>query len=78
MSKDLEQVDWYYLPLDPQENVCMPFQNNINTRVLEKDYFVRKFDCQAMHVPGSYAVQNNRNGPVTCSGTNSCSTIKSL
>lgn len=42
MSRDLEQVKWNYLPLDPQENVCMPFQNNLNTRKLEKDYYVAK------------------------------------
>ena len=82
MYKDLEQVDWYYLPIDPQENVFMPFQNNINTRVLEKDYFVRKFDCQLPHIPGSYPTKPQLGrytaGPVTCSTTNSCSTMKSL
>ena len=41
MSKDLEQANWQYLPKNPQENVFVPFQNNINTRILEKDYFVR-------------------------------------
>jgi hypothetical protein len=40
-ARDLEQVDWYILPLNPQENTCMPFINNLNTRVLEKDYFNR-------------------------------------
>ena len=43
--KDLEQVDWYYLPMDPQENVITPFNNNVNTRVLEKDYFIRTHNC---------------------------------
>jgi hypothetical protein len=38
--RDLEQVDWYTLPLDPQENVCMTFQNNLSTRILEKDNFI--------------------------------------
>jgi hypothetical protein len=37
-ARDLEQVDWYTLPLNPQENTCLPFQNNLSTRVLEKDY----------------------------------------
>ena len=82
MYKDLEQVDWYYLPTNPQENVFMPFQNNINTRVLEKDYFVRKFDCQSQHIPGSYPTKSQLGkytaGPVTCSSTNSCSTMKTL
>jgi len=38
-ARDLEQVDWYTLPLNPQENTCIPFMNNLNTRILEKDYF---------------------------------------
>jgi len=42
MVRDLEQVKWAILPLDPQENVCMPFQNNLDTRKLEKDYYVAK------------------------------------
>lgn len=40
-ARDLEQVDWYILPLNPQENTCMPFINNLSTRILEKDYFHR-------------------------------------
>lgn len=43
--RDQEQVDWYYLPLNPQENTCMPFQNNLSTRILEKDYYVEKIPC---------------------------------
>ena len=41
-ARDLEQVKWAILPLDPQENTCMPFQNNLDTRKLEKDYYVAK------------------------------------
>jgi hypothetical protein len=44
-ARDLEQVDWYYPPLNPQENTCMSFQNNLNTRLLERDYFVAKVPC---------------------------------
>lgn len=44
--RDQEQVDWYYPPLNPQENTCMPFLNNMNTRILEKDYFTPKRFCQ--------------------------------
>ena len=40
--RDLEQVNWSILPLNPQENTCFPFQNNLNTRILEKDRFVAK------------------------------------
>jgi len=28
-----------YLHHDPQENVCLQFQNNLSTRILEKDHF---------------------------------------
>jgi hypothetical protein len=43
--RDLEQVDWQYPPLNPQANTCLPFQNNLSTRILEKDYFTPKRDC---------------------------------
>jgi len=43
--RDAEQVDWYYPQLNPQENTCMPFLHNLNTRVLEKDYFIVKVPC---------------------------------
>jgi hypothetical protein len=38
--RDLEQVNWAILPLNPQENTCFTFENNINTRLVEKDSFV--------------------------------------
>jgi len=44
-ARDLEQVDWYYPPLNPQENTCFPFQNNLSTRILEKDCFQTKRPC---------------------------------
>ena len=40
MARDLEQPHWSYLFLDPQENTCFPFQNNLSTRILEKDNYV--------------------------------------
>jgi hypothetical protein len=40
MARDLEQDNWKMLPLDPQRNVFMPFQNYLSTRILEKDHFV--------------------------------------
>lgn len=36
-ARDLEQVNWYYPPLNPQENICFPFLSNVNTRILERD-----------------------------------------
>ena len=38
--RDLEQTNWSILPLDPQKNTCFTFQNNLSTRILEKDVFV--------------------------------------
>lgn len=40
MYRDLEQTRWEYPLMNPQENICIPFHNNINTRILEKDNFV--------------------------------------
>jgi len=45
LYRDLEQSNKYPLFLDPQENVCMPFQNNLNTQLLERDRFVPKIPC---------------------------------
>lgn len=81
MVRDLEQVDWYYPHLNPQENTCLPFSNNLNTRILEKDYFTPKRDCvitesnnmlpQSFNlIRGSYV-----GGPNTCQQTSSCSSI---
>ena len=42
MLKDLEQRKWDILHLNPQENTCMRFHNNLSTRILEKDYFAAK------------------------------------
>jgi len=80
LYKDLEQVDWYYLPMDPQENVFMPFHNNISTRVLEKDHFKREFTCQPVDANiGSYPTQPQLGryvaGPTVCSSSNSCSKL---
>ena len=44
--RDAVQPRWAILPMNPQENTCLSFQNNINTRLLEKDYFVPR-----VHVP---------------------------
>jgi hypothetical protein len=85
--RDLEQVDWYTLPLNPQENTCLPFQNNLNTRILEKDYFTPKRDCYMDN--NQYEINSNPNlpselnvikgsyvgGPMLCSLTNSCQQI---
>ena len=41
----LPQNREYPLFLNPQENTCMHFENNLNTRLLERDNFVPKIPC---------------------------------
>ena len=80
--RDLEQVDWQYPPLNPQANTCMPFQANLNTRILEKDYFTPKRDCVVTetknYLPTSFNLIRGGyvGGPVTCQQTNSCASGK--
>ena len=45
LERDLEQNNFDILPLNPQENVCYPFHNNVSTRILEKDNYVPKVPC---------------------------------
>jgi hypothetical protein len=79
-ARDLEQVDWYTLPLNPQENTCLPFQNNLNTRILEKDYHMPFQLTPLCTDPNStdnlLPVVRERGGyaggPNICSTTNSC------
>jgi hypothetical protein len=79
--RDLEQVDWQSPFLNPQLNVCLPFQNNLSTRVLEKDYYTPKRDCiigeTKNYLPSSYNLirGNYVGGPTTCQQTNSCETL---
>jgi hypothetical protein len=79
--RDLEQTDWYYPPLNPQVNTCLPFQNNLSTRILEKDYFTPKRDCVLEEnknmLPSSYHLIRGSyvGGPTLCSTTNTCNTI---
>ena len=42
LIRDLEQTKLPYLPLNPQENTCFTFQNNLSTRILEKERFIAK------------------------------------
>jgi hypothetical protein len=43
--KDLEQTHWDFPLLDPQENTCLTFQNNLSTRILEKDHYLVNGGC---------------------------------
>jgi hypothetical protein len=46
LFRSIPQNRTEYLPSNPQENVCMPFENNLSTRILEKDYFIRNTNTQ--------------------------------
>jgi hypothetical protein len=46
--RDLEQTKYNILHLNPQENICFPFQNNLSTRIIEKDIFLAKAPKQLM------------------------------
>ena len=79
--RDVEQVDWAYPPIDPQINTCIPFQNNLSSRILEKDYFTPKRDCvideTKNFLPSSYNLIRGGyvGGPTTCQQTNSCQSL---
>ena len=45
LYRDLEQNHMYPLLLDPQENVCKHFHNNISTRLMERDTYVPEYPC---------------------------------
>jgi hypothetical protein len=84
-ARDLEQVNWYDLPLNPQENTCMPFQNNLSTRILEKDNFVAQIHCfpdgPEYLIPESLPVNQGKrslsypSGPGICTHENSCELV---
>jgi hypothetical protein len=40
--KDLEQSNWNYLFENPQKHTSIPFENNLSSRILEKDAFDEK------------------------------------
>jgi hypothetical protein len=44
---EVEQNNFEYPFFDPQLNVCIPFHNNLSSRILEKDYYLMR-EC----VPG--------------------------
>lgn len=79
--RDLAQTDWQYPPLNPQANVCIPFQNNLSSRILEKDYFTPKRDCVLNEtkkmLPSSYTLIRGGyvGGPTICTQSNSCQNI---
>ena len=45
MYRDLEQSNRFPLFKNPQAHVFVPFHNNINTRLLERDNFIPEIPC---------------------------------
>jgi hypothetical protein len=78
-ARDLEQVDWWSLPLNPQENTCIPFHNNLSTRILQKDNFVAQAPCveegsgQPLY-SDPFAGNGRAPGPL-CLATNTCGEV---
>jgi hypothetical protein len=61
LFRSLPQNMPQYLPLNPQENICMPFENNLSTRILEKDYFIRREKVEYIKTDnGEYLVSSSR------------------
>lgn len=79
-ARDLEQNNFQLLPLNPQENTCIPFQNNINTRLVERDSFRTKVPCVDIGSgPPSVNTQpfnaNVAGPPGSCLATGTCGTV---
>ena len=78
MFRDLEQTNWSILPLNPQENTCIPFHNNLSTRILERDYFVPDYPCvkggNNLELPSHNFI--NPNLPNNCNNLDSCRKIE--
>lgn len=81
LYRDLEHPWWDYPLLDPQENTCLPFLNNLDTRILEKDAFIPKREClleeAISYLPTRNFSQIKRinTNQTNCSQTNSCKQI---
>ena len=63
LYKDLQQNNMNYLPLNPQDNVCFNFNNNLSTRIIEKDYFKPTLPCVSVSEHGNLPMESfmNRN-----------------
>ena len=44
--REKQQTNYYFLPINPQINTCIPFHNNLSTRILEKDYYKLGRECK--------------------------------
>jgi len=78
--RDVQQNHAYYLPHNPQEHTELKFQNNVSTRILEKDTFQRQLYCtlnndQGYTVPVVEQKGGYIGGPGTCSAPNNCNRV---
>jgi hypothetical protein len=78
--RDLPQNHAYILPDNPQTHTEMPFGNYASTRILEKDNFVRQFDCipnndQIYTLPTQQYNQTNKSARINNVCSNSCKQI---
>ena len=63
MLRDMEQDTWKMLHFDPQENVFIPFYNNLNTRIIEKDRFVPQATIPGLSDDTYFAVHPENMNP---------------
>jgi hypothetical protein len=76
MYKDLEHSRWEVPILNPQANLEKGFHENIQTRILEKDYF-KPVIPNVIEREHDYEYAQNPLDSVFCSGKQSCSFINS-
>ena len=82
MVRDEERNLWGFPVFNPQENVCFSFENNLSTRILEKDYYTPKRDCVVNDINNQLPISFNLikgtyvGGPTICSNTYSCDSVK--
>jgi hypothetical protein len=69
MLRDVEQDNWKMLHFDPQENVFLPFFNNLNTRIIEKDRFIPQQTVPGLSDDTYFAVHPNHANPDTFTRT---------
>ena len=63
MLRDIEQDNWKMLHFDPQEHVFRPFNNNLSTRILEKDNFKPRMDVPGLADDTYFAVHPTNQNP---------------
>jgi len=77
-ARDLEQNNFELLPLNPQENTCIPFQNNLNTRLIERDNFLPNVPCPLIGDGGPIPTRpfnSQASATQNCNATGTCGKI---